>query len=46
MFICYLTIYDMTILGLVSYMKILIKWNYPVYPDSVLNMRYVRLCII
>jgi hypothetical protein len=30
MFICYPTIYDMTMLALVSYMKILIEWKYPV----------------
>jgi hypothetical protein len=35
MFICYPTVYDM--LALVSYMKILIEWKYPVYPDSILN---------
>jgi hypothetical protein len=38
MFICYPMIYDMTMLALVSYMKILIEWKYPVYPDSILNL--------
>jgi hypothetical protein len=38
MFICYPMIYDMTMLSLVSYMKILIEWKYPVYPDSILNL--------
>jgi hypothetical protein len=38
MFICYPTIYDMTMLALVSYMKILIEWMYPVYPDSILDV--------
>ena len=39
MFICYPTIYDMTMLALASYMKILIEWKYMyiVYPDSILN---------
>jgi hypothetical protein len=45
MFICYPTIYDMTMLALVSYMKILIEWKYPVYPDSILKfditIRYI-----
>jgi hypothetical protein len=27
----------MTMLTLASYMKILIEWKYPVYPDSILN---------
>jgi hypothetical protein len=39
MFICYPTIYDMTMLAFVSYMNILIEWKYPVYPDSILNSR-------
>jgi hypothetical protein len=38
MFICYPTIYHMTMLALVSYMKIMIEWKYPVYPDSILYM--------
>jgi hypothetical protein len=38
MFICYPTIYDMAMFSLVSYMKILIEWKYPVYPDSILNI--------
>jgi hypothetical protein len=37
MFICYPTINDMTILALISYMKIVIECKYPVYPDSILN---------
>jgi hypothetical protein len=37
MFICYQTIYDKTILALVSYMNILIEWKYPVYPDNILK---------
>jgi hypothetical protein len=37
MFICYPTIYDMTMLAIVSYMKTLIEWKHPVYPDSILN---------
>jgi hypothetical protein len=37
MFICYPTIYDMTMLACISYMKRLIEWKYPVYPDSILN---------
>jgi hypothetical protein len=40
MYICYPTIYDMTMLALVSYMKILIGWKYPVYPDIILNKCY------
>jgi hypothetical protein len=35
MSICYPTIYDMTMLALVSYMLLLIEWKYPVYPDSI-----------
>jgi hypothetical protein len=42
MFICYTPIYDMTMLALVSYMKILIEWKYPVYPDSILNWKAIR----
>jgi hypothetical protein len=41
MFICYPTIYDMTMLALVSYMNILIEWKYPVYPDSILKCNKV-----
>jgi hypothetical protein len=37
MCICYPTIYAMTMLALISYMKILIEWKYPVDPDSILN---------
>jgi hypothetical protein len=37
MFICYPTIYDMTMLEFVSYVKILIEWKHRVYPDSILN---------
>jgi hypothetical protein len=37
MSICYPTIYDMTMLALVSYMSLLIEWEYPVYPDSILK---------
>jgi hypothetical protein len=37
MCIRYQTIYDMTMLVLVSYMKILIECKYPVYPDSIRN---------
>jgi hypothetical protein len=37
MFICYSAIYDMTMLSRISYMKILIEWKYPVYPDSILK---------
>jgi hypothetical protein len=37
MCICYPTIYDMTMLEFVSYIKILIEWKYPVYPDSILK---------
>jgi hypothetical protein len=32
--ICYTTIYDMTMLALVSYMT---EWKYLVYPDSILK---------
>jgi hypothetical protein len=38
MFISYLTISDMTMLALVTYMKIMIEWKYPVYPYSRLVM--------
>jgi hypothetical protein len=31
------TLYEMTMLALVSCMKILIEWKYTVYPDSILN---------
>jgi hypothetical protein len=37
MFICYPTIYDMPMLALASYMKILIEWKHFVYPDSILK---------
>jgi hypothetical protein len=37
MFIFYPTIYAMTMLTLVSYIKLVIEWKYPVYPDSTLN---------
>jgi hypothetical protein len=44
MFICYPTIYDMNILAFVLYMKILIEWEYPVYPDSIINLcRHVEI---
>jgi hypothetical protein len=33
--ICYPTIYDMTMLALAAYMKILIEWKHPVYPDRI-----------
>jgi hypothetical protein len=39
MSICYPTIYDITMLALVSYMTILIEWKHPVYPDGILNAR-------
>jgi hypothetical protein len=39
MFICYPTIYDMSMLALVSYTQILIEWQYPVYPDSILKVQ-------
>jgi hypothetical protein len=48
LFICYTTIYYMTMLALVSYMKILIEWKHPVYPDSILklNIHYkVHVCV-
>jgi hypothetical protein len=45
MFICYPTIYDMTMLEFVSYMKILFEWKHPVYPDSILKTRIIsRAC--
>jgi hypothetical protein len=37
MFICYPTIYDLTMSTLVSHMKLIIEWKYPVYPDSIIN---------
>jgi hypothetical protein len=37
MIICYPTIYDMILLALVSYIKILIEWKYPVFPDRILK---------
>jgi hypothetical protein len=42
MFICYPTIYDITMLALVSYMKILIELKYPVYPDSILKRSLIN----
>jgi hypothetical protein len=30
-------------LALVSYMKILIEWKYPIYPDSILNCQAAKL---
>jgi hypothetical protein len=41
MFICYPTIYYLTNLALVSYMKLLIEWKYPVYHDSILSPLWV-----
>jgi hypothetical protein len=41
MFICYPTIYDITMLAPVSYVKILIELKHTVYPDSILNINIV-----
>jgi hypothetical protein len=30
-------------LSLVSYIKILIEWKYPVYPDSILKVEMLRM---
>jgi hypothetical protein len=42
-FNCYPTIYDMPMLALVLYMKILIEGKHPVHPDSILNCLTLNL---
>jgi hypothetical protein len=46
MCIGYPTIYDMSMLALVSCLNIFIAWKYPVYPDSILNTFVSRITVI